>query len=258
MRYFKYRTLILLVLGLLFSVLGCKQPVGDAQFRIAQLLVSEKPMTIQLFKNGKAVYTQKLSFGALSKYKSVSAGTYFLRVSTDGKVLLDQEIGLGSKGKYSLCLYGLPVKGEITNSSTWSHTLHKLAEGEEASDPNGLLPQLKVLNDVFYGDRSKAKVRWVHTMPGLQSLNGQIVNTNAKDTISLKALDYPKKSTLMDIKPGKTEIFWNLGSNSRKVAQINPILEEGTLYTFFIIPQRANYIDALQVLTASAANLGNR
>jgi hypothetical protein len=230
------------------------EPVGNAQFRIAQLLVSEKPMTIQLFRGGKEISTQKLSFGALSEYTSVSAGSYSVRVSTAGEVLLDQEIGLGSKGKYSICLYGLPVKDEITNSSTPGNTLHKIAEGEEASDPNGLLPQLKILNDIFYGDHSKAKVRWVHAVPGAQDLNAHLVNTVTKDTISLKALKYPDKSTFLDVKPGHTEIFWNLSINERKVAQIIPVLEEDKLYTFFVFPQRKNYLDALQVLTASVEN----
>jgi hypothetical protein len=258
MRYIKYKNIGFLVLGLFFCVLGCKQPIGDAQFRIAQLLVSEKPMTIQLFKDGKTMYTQTLSFGALSSYTSVPAGTYFLRVSTGKKVLLDQEIGLGSKGKYSFCLYGLPVKGELTNSSTLGNTLHKIAEGEEASNPNGLLPKLKILNDIFYGDRSTAKIRWVHAAPGVQSLNGYSVTANAKDTISLKKLEYPEKSSFMDVKPGKTDVFWNLGSNKRKVARVNRDLQVGTLYTFFVFPQRGNYLDSLQVLTASAENLEKR
>lgn len=163
----KNKCLDFLVLELLLCILGCKQPVDDAQFRRAQLLVSEKPITIQLFKDGKAVYNKKMSFGLLSEYTGVSAGTYFLRVSSAGKVLLNQEIGLGGKGKYSLCLYGLPVKGEITNSSTLGNTLHKIAEGEEVSDPNGLLPKLKILNDIFMVTVPRPK--YVGYMPRLMS-----------------------------------------------------------------------------------------
>ena len=245
----KYK--ILIALGILCCIGSCKNPAGTAKIRIAQLLVSDVPMAVKLFKNGSSVYEHKLTFGAISKYQEVSSGTYTLQVIKDGNMLLEKQLGLGSKGKYSLCIYGLPVQDEQKNKATLNTRLHTIAEGDEASEPNGLLPQLKILNDLFYGDESKAKVRWLHATPGVQELKGYAISESSKDSISLKKLRYAKKSAFTEIKPGRKSLFWTMDIKNRKVAQKDINIQPKTLYTAFIIPGREEYIDTLQVLIAN-------
>ncbi|HEA30884.1 MAG TPA: DUF4397 domain-containing protein [Leeuwenhoekiella sp.] len=244
-RFLKYS-----LIGLLFFILGCTRPSADAQFRIAQLLVTNSPVTIKMVKDGAPAFTDQLSYGTLGNYEKIAAGKYRIQIFRDKQLILDKKIGLAHNGKYSIYLYGLPIENKSNNASTLENTLHTIAEGEEANDTNDYLPKLKILNDIFYGDTTKAKIRWIHTAPGVEKLKGHLLSTATKDSNIVNTLDYPKQSKYYPVIPGEHEIFWSLGSEERIVARANVTLQPKTIYTFFIVPQRMQFIDSLQVLTA--------
>ena len=238
---------IMILMGtlLLFSCNSSKEK--PSKLRIGQFMFTDLPVEITFTKKGKSSLQQQMKYTELSDYQSINSGTYTVEVKAENKLLLKKKIGIGNNGVYTLMLYGILQENPTTNEKTTKTKLHEIVEGEEATMPNGNLPQLKVLNDEFECGKEEAKIRWVHLSAGVEEISAEA--TSNEKRVSLSALTYPKVSKTKALSPIQYTVNWKLKGSKVNVAEEQLTIESQQLYTCFILGIEGKYIDSLKVVT---------
>ncbi|MGB3773724.1 MAG: hypothetical protein WA951_00560 [Leeuwenhoekiella sp.] len=121
-------------------IYSCSSPKGNSEVRIAQLLLMDTPLKIQLNMGDSIAYNRDLTYTVVTQYINFTSGIYESNVFDADRLILKKKIGVGTDRKYTLYLFGMPIAGEETNTTTLEFDLDRAAEGEEASSSNGLLP----------------------------------------------------------------------------------------------------------------------
>ena len=242
------RIRIFLSIILIGFLAGCssssKKP---SELRIGQFLFSEDPVEISFSsKNDKGI-RKTMKYGELNNYEKLEPGTYSAEVRVSGKLLLKKKIGIGSGGRYTLIVNGIPKENQKTNEKTSNMKLHEIVEGEEAIYANGNLPQMRIINDEFEVGKDEAKIRWIHLAPGVGELSAETKPIGEKAK-SLSKLTYPKITKNFAVPVKSQESTWKLMGKKIAVAKKEITPESRYLYTFFIIANKGNYIDSLKVV----------
>lgn len=240
----KFITLFMGVL-LLFSCHSSQQK--PSKLRIGQFMFTDGPVKIIFIKDGESTLQQQLKYTELTDYQSINSGTYTVEVKAENQLLLKKKVGIGNSGVYTLMLYGILQENPTTNEKTSKTKLHEIVEGEEATMPNGNLPQFKILNDEFECGKDEAKIRWVHFAAGVEEISA--VATSDKKTVSLSSLTYPKVSKTKALLPLQQKVNWKLKGSKVNVAQEQLAIQSQKLYTCFIMGIEGKYIDSLKVVT---------
>ncbi|MUP45117.1 DUF4397 domain-containing protein [Gramella sp. BOM4] len=241
------RIKITCVLLLILIVSGCSNSSEKtSRLRIGQFIFSDKPVEISFQKKDEKKLQKKLNYAELSDYQDLPSGVYKVEVTSENHVILEEELGIGSSGMYTLILNGILKPGHKTNELSSSMRLHEIVEGEEAIYPNAYLPQMRVLNDEFEVGTNEAKIRWVHLAPGVASLSGESKQENKQ--VFKSSSSYPKASKNITIPPEKQEISWSLKGNKIPVSNIQLKPDSQKLYTIFLIANRKDYLDSLKLV----------
>lgn len=244
----KFITLFMGML-LLFSCHSSEEK--PSKLRIGQFMFTDLPVEITFTKKGKPSLQQQMKYTELSDYQPINSGTYTVEVKAENQLLLKKKIGIGTSGVYTLMLYGILQENPTTNEKTTKTKLHEIVEGEEATTPNGNLPQLKVLNDEFECGKDEAKIRWVHLAAGVEEISAEAIS--AEKTVPLSSLTYPKLSQTKALSTIQYSVNWNLKGSKVNVAQEQLTIEPQKLYTCFVVGIEGKYIDSLKVVTGETA-----
>lgn len=238
--------ILLAAAALLF---GCsqKEKPKPAEVRIGQFLLAKAPAEVVFYRKGKAVLTKELDYGSLTGYEKLKPATYRVEVKTDGKLLLEKEIGLGTGGTYTLCLSGMPVDGQEKNQQSTKDILHHIVEGAEGITANAYLPQLLVLNDFFESKKTTAKIRVVHLAPGTIGLSAKVEGAD-KSELELSGLEYPMQSEVKTISPGPAHLKLKLDGTQQLLATKTFTVEQQHLYTFFVVADTGRYLNRLRLV----------
>ena len=238
---------ILLLVGILLLFSCHSSPQKPSKLRIGQFIFTDRPVEIIFTKKGESSLQQQLKYTELTNYEPINSGTYTVEIKVENHLLLKKKVGIGNNGIYTLMLYGILQEKPTTNEKTSKTKLHEIVEGEEATMPNGNLPQFKILNDEFECGKDEAKIRWVHVAAGVEEISA--VATSDKKTVSLSSLTYPKVSKTKALLPHQQKVNWTLKGSKVKVAQQQLAIQSQRLYTFFIMGIEGKYIDSLKVVT---------
>ncbi|MUP43369.1 DUF4397 domain-containing protein [Christiangramia aestuarii] len=247
---------IVLILGLFTIFSGCKSSSEKtSKLRIGQFLFSESPVEVSFSKKAESISNKSLEYGKLTDYENFEPGTYSVEIKNSGKLLLKKKIGIGTDGRYTLIINGIPKENQKTNEKTANMKLHEIVEGEEAIYANGNLPQMRVINDEFEVGKEEAKIRWVHLAAGITEISGE-TKANAEEAKSLSKLTYPKISKNFAVALKEQEVTWKLKGGKVAVAteKINP--KPRYLYTCFIIGNKNKYLDSLKVVVGETPKKG--
>lgn len=218
-----------------------------AHLRIGQFLLSDQDATITIKKNDTLIRKESLSYPTLTDYRNLQPGTYTFTVSTDEKVILQKEFGLGKGTFFTLCVIGIPDTSLAVNYQTSKDKLHTIFAGSEAHTANGDLPKFEMLIDNFQKGQDEAQIRWIHLATGMKSLEATVVK--GKDSEYLSKADYAETIDNKALPPGKYEFSWNVDGSPRKIVTIEKDIEPKNIYTFFVLGNRNAYSDSLQVIT---------
>ncbi|VVU98814.1 MULTISPECIES: DUF4397 domain-containing protein [Mesonia] len=246
----KFITLLMGML-LLFSCHSSEEK--PSKLRIGQFMFTDLPVEITFTKKGKPSLQQQMKYTELSDYQPINSGTYTVEVKAENQLLLKKKIGIGTSGVYTLMLYGILQENPTTNEKTTKTKLHEIVEGEEATTPNGNLPQLKVLNDEFECGKDEAKIRWVHLAAGVEEISAEVFSNQETITKKLPSLTYPKLSQTKALSTFQYSVNWKLKGSKVNVAQEQLTIESQKLYTCFVVGIEGKYIDSLKVVTGETA-----
>ncbi len=240
-------TMILVGMVLLFSCNSSQKK--PSKLRIGQFLFTDQPVEISFIRDGKSSLKQQMNYTALSDYQNIASGTYTVEVRCENQLLLKKKVGIGTSGVYTLMVYGIVQENPKTNEKTKKTRLHEIVEGEEATMPNGNLPQLKILNDEFECGKDEGKIRWVHLAAGVEEISAEVFSNQETISKKLPSLTYPKLSKTKALSPFQQTLNWKLKGSKVKVAEKQLSIQPQKLYTFFILGIEGKYIDSLKVVT---------
>ncbi|MEH6408611.1 MAG: hypothetical protein V7767_15145 [Leeuwenhoekiella sp.] len=232
---------------------GCSQKKSnEAQIRIGQFLFTTDEISVILEDKEGHKITENLNYFDLNKYKSVPSGRYTITVKKGDDILLKKKYGLAKNGKYTAYIFGIPLAGAETNRKNLTTTLHHIVEGEDTQTENGGLPQLKMLDDSFQGGEGEAQIRWLNLAPLSEDISGEANALNSDKKISITSLSYGKSGKTQSVKAGEYSFKWQHSGGPLMVAETTQTLNADSLYTFFILPKRGEYVNNLEVVSGAS------
>ncbi|MCL6217089.1 DUF4397 domain-containing protein [Zunongwangia pacifica] len=240
---------ILLFVGMLLLYSCNSSQKKPSKLRIGQFLFTDEPAEISFIRDGKSSLKQQMHYTELSDYQNLASGTYTVEVRSKNQLLLKKKVGIGTSGVYTLMVYGIMQENPKTNEKTEKTRLHEIVEGEEATMPNGNLPQLKILNDEFECGKNEAKIRWVHLAAGVEEISAEVFSNQETISKKLPSLTYPKMAKTKALSPLQQILNWKLKGSKVKVAEEQLSIQPQKLYTCFVLGIEGKYIDSLKVVT---------
>lgn len=235
----KIKIFLLATIVIAFS--GCSSEENKkASFRIGQFLLNSEKATITFYEGKKETTSLELNYGQLSEFQSIEAKIYSIKVWADGKLLLEKKLGMGSNGKYTLLLTGIPEKNQQVNKESTSNILHSIAEGSEGITTNNFLPQLLVQDDFYIKEKNRGKVSVTNLMPGTVPVTMSLVTDGGETKID--AVAYPETSKIKVVETGFYAIKFHLNGNPQSTLLGEETIENGVLYSLYVIPNPNKYL----------------
>ena len=237
----------------LLTFCGCSQNNEQpAHIRFGDFLFGNDATTITLESRNGDSKNYNVSYAQITQYNNVKPGEYTIKVTSDGKQVLNKKYGLARDKYYTIYAYGQPEYSEEVNQKTTSTKLHHIVSGEDAATENGGLPQLKVMDDSFQGGKGETQIRWLHVAPLAEAISAEAKNIQKDKKQSLSSLKYGKTAQVISLKSGSYDVKWKLKGSPLQVAHLKKEFRADSLYTLFVSPQKGKYADSLQVIVGAS------
>lgn len=230
----------------LFSALvvlfaGCSSKQKQvASFRVGQFFLNSEIATVKFYEGTNETTSLQLNYGQLSEYQIIAPKTYTIKIWADNTLVLEKKLGIGTNGKYTLILTGIPEKNQPVNKESLSNTLHSIAEGAEGITDNNFLPQLIIQDDFYIKEKNKAHLSITNLLPGALPIAISFIEDQKE--IQLDVTEYPLTSKLQVIEKGTYEVQLHLNGNPQNTVFGKATIENGTLYSFYVIPDPNKYV----------------
>ena len=237
----------------LVTFCGCSQNnEKPAHIRLGDFLFGNDTITLTLESANGDSEKYNINYAQITEYNNVKPGEYTIKVSSDGKQLLNKKYGLAKDKYYTIYAYGAPEYSKEVNQKTISTKLQHIVSGEDAATENGGLPQLKILDDSFQGGKGETQLRWLHVAPLAEAISAEAKNIQKDKKQSLSSLKYGKTAKVISLKSGSYDVKWKLKGSPFQVAYLQKGFNADTLYTLFVTPQPGQYADSLQVIVGAS------
>ncbi|WP_157974530.1 DUF4397 domain-containing protein [Lewinella sp. IMCC34183] len=228
---------LLLLMVLLLAACGGDTP-APVQLRVGEFLyTSDSARVVLTDTEGKDV-DFSLAYAELSDYRSLPPGTYSVRVSIGARELLEQKIGLGAEGRYTMVLAGIPKKDQEVNQAAFGTKLHRIFEGAAARTANQFLPQLFLQNDYYVKLSGKGNLRVTHLAPGLLPLDVHLLHGGQEET-SFSGIAYAHASDRERLATGQYEAAVHPAGSPLERLRFPVELDTAAFHNYYLIPDTA-------------------
>ncbi|WP_116106597.1 DUF4397 domain-containing protein [Lewinella sp. IMCC34191] len=226
----------LLISVLLFA--GCGKPNtpnAPAELRVGQFLFASASARVSLVGEDGDSSVLSLSYAELTDYRAFSPGSYTVDVHAGGQHLLHKTIGLGTGGRYSLLLAGIPQEGQEVNQATFGTRLHRIFEGAAARTDNDFLPTLLLQNDYFVPVPGEGNLRVTQLVPGLIPVDVEL-DREGDQQASLKGIAYAHTSDRDQFTAGTYAASLHLAGSPQDRLKFQLELDTSTFTNVYILP----------------------
>ena len=245
----------MLLLPLLLAACGGGKEATPAELRIGQFLYATESARISLSAPDGDSATYTLAYASLTDYQTFAPGTYTLDVSAGRRHLLHETIGLGTGGRYSLLLTGIPADGQQVNQATFGTRLHRIFEGAAARTDNAFLPQILLQNDYFVPVPGKGNLRVTQLAPGIVPVD-LALNRHGEQTATVSGVAYTHASDRERFPAGDYAAALHLAGSPQQRLEFQLSVDTGSFTNLYVVPD-TTASGRLRVVTGKTFSSGD-
>lgn len=236
------------------------------EIRAANFLLNNQTLAIDIkpiapILPARAVHWN-LPYGDMSSYHSLAPGRYRILIHSKEKMLLDQTIGMGKKGTYSIIIAGINTEhSSKVNEKTWKYTLQKIVEGAATENSNGYLPQLLIKNDYFEQLKDSSRISVINLLPGSQPWKVNFIRLDrnpSENTLAISDLEYIKESQRKTLKKGHYKMQLSLSGSSKVLKALDFEAKSSNYYRIFLVPDPNDYLNHPKIIISSSKPIRQR
>ena len=228
--------MLLLPLLLLLAACGGGGEATPAQLRIGQFLYAPETARITLSSPDADSAAYTLDYASLTDYQSFAPGIYTLDVTAGGRHLLHETVGLGTGGRYSLLVAGIPSASQEVNQSTFGTRLHRIFEGAAARTDNAFLPQILLQNDYFVPVPGKGNLRVTQLAPGIVPVDLEL-NRKGEQTATLSGVAYTHASDRERFAAGNYAAALHLAGSPQHRLDFQLSVDTASFTNLYVVPE---------------------